>query len=221
MPRTLLKDLKEKVGEQVKIAGWVSVRRDQGKMVFFDFRDRSRIVQGVVLPSEELAMVVAKDIRAEYVVAASGLVNKRPEKNINPDVMNGDIELQIQALEILAKAEPLPFDMSQSGYNLDLPTELDHSEITLRHPRLQAIFKVQTVIIDAFREFMKSQDFFEFQAPAITPATAEGGAEVFEVKYFDKKAYLTQSPQLYKQIVMSAFERVFSVNKIFRAEQSR
>ena len=220
MPRTLLKDLKEKVGEQVKIAGWVSVRRDQGKMVFFDFRDRSGIVQGVVLPSEELAMVVAKDIRAEYVVAASGLVNKRPEKNINPDVMNGDIELQIQALEILAKAEPLPFDMSQSGYNLDLPTELDHRAITLRHPRLQAIFKVQTVIIDAFREFMKSQDFFEFQAPAITPATAEGGAEVFEVKYFDKKAYLTQSPQLYKQIVMSAFERVFSVNKVFRAEPS-
>jgi len=110
--------------------------------------------------------------------------------------------------------------MSLEGYNLDLATELDHRALTLRHPKLQAIFKVQSVIIDSFREFMKKNDFFEFQAPSITPATAEGGAEVFQVNYFDKKAYLTQSPQLYKQIVMTAFERVFSVNKVFRAEPS-
>lgn len=220
MPRTLIRDLKDKVGEAAKIQGWVSVRRDQGKMVFFDFRDRSGSVQAVVLPSEELAIAVAKEMRAEYVVTASGLINKRPEKNVNPDVMNGDIEMQVQTLEILAKAEPLPFDMSLEGYNLDLPTELDHRALTLRHPRLQAIFKVQAVIIDSFREFMKSQEFFEFQAPAMVPATAEGGAEVFKIDYFDKKAYLSQSPQLYKQIVMTAFERVFSVNKVFRAEPS-
>ncbi len=110
--------------------------------------------------------------------------------------------------------------MSESGYNLELPTELDHRALTLRHPRNQAIFKVQAVIIDSFREYMKAQDFFEFQAPSIVPATAEGGAEVFKIDYFDKKAYLSQSPQLYKQIVMTAFERVFSVNKIFRAEPS-
>lgn len=220
MPRTLIKDLKTKVGEAAKIQGWVSVRRDQGKMVFFDFRDRSGSVQAVVLPSEELAIAVAKEMRAEYVISASGLVNKRPERNVNPDVMNGDIELQVQTLEILAKAEPLPFDMSLEGYNLDLPTELDHRALTLRHPKLQAIFKVQAVIIDSFREFMKSQEFFEFQAPAMVPATAEGGAEVFQIDYFDKKAYLSQSPQLYKQIVMTAFERVFSVNKVFRAEPS-
>ena len=79
---------------------------------------------------------------------------------------------------------------------------------------------MQETIIDSFREFMKKNMFFEFQAPAITPATAEGGAEVFQVDYFGKKAYLTQSPQLYKQIVMSAFERCFSVNKVFRAEPS-
>jgi len=220
MPRTLIKDLNTKVGEAAKIQGWVSVRRDQGKMVFFDFRDRSGTVQAVVLPSEELAIAVAKEVRGEYVISASGLVNKRPAKNINPDVLNGDIELQVQTLEVLAKAEPLPFDMSLDGYNLDLPTELDHRALTLRHPKVQAIFKVQATIIDSFREFMKSQEFFEFQAPSIVPATAEGGAEVFKIDYFDKKAYLSQSPQLYKQIVMTAFERVFSVNKIFRAEPS-
>lgn len=219
MERTLIKDLGKHVGKSVLIRGWVNVRRDQGKMVFFDFRDRSGIVQGVVLP-ESAAMEVAKDVRNEYVIQVEGKVNKRPDKNINREVQNGDIELEITAMTVLAEAQSLPFDMSVEGYNLDLTTELDHRALALRHPRLQAIFKVQAVIIDAFREFMKSEDFFEFQAPTITPATAEGGAEVFEVDYFNKKAYLTQSPQLYKQVVMTAFERVFSVNKVFRAEPS-
>ncbi len=219
MERTLIQDLGARTGESVLIKGWVSVRRDQGKMVFFDFRDRSGTVQGVVLPNSA-AIEIAKTIRVEYVVAVEGIVNQRPEKNRNPKVMNGDIELEVTAITVLAEAEPLPFDMSETGYNVDLTTELDHRALTMRHPKLQAIFKVQAVIIDSFREYMKSQEFFEFQAPAITPATAEGGAEVFEVQYFDKKAYLTQSPQLYKQIVMTAFERVFSVNKVFRAEPS-
>jgi nondiscriminating aspartyl-tRNA synthetase len=220
MERILIKNLGEHIGKPATIAGWVAVRRDQGKMVFFDFRDRTGAVQGVVLPSEELAMAVAKDVRQEYVVRVTGVVNARPPKNVNPEVLNGNIELQVQAIEVLAPAEPLPFDMSLSGYNLDLPTELNHRALSLRHPKVQAVFKVQAVIIDSFREFMKSQDFFEFQAPTIVPAVAEGGAEVFEVKYFDHKAYLSQSPQLYKQLVMTAFERVFSVNKFFRAEPS-
>lgn len=219
MERTLVGELHTKKGQEVTIKGWVSVRRDQGKMVFFDFRDRSGTVQGVVLPKSP-AIETAKDIRVEYVVAIDGKVNERPEKNRNDKVQNGDIELEVTGITVLAKAEPLPFDMSADGFNLDLTTELDHRALTLRHPRNQAIFKVQAVIIDSFREYMKSQDFFEFQAPSIVPATAEGGAEVFQVDYFDKRAYLSQSPQLYKQIVMTAFERVFSVNKIFRAEPS-
>lgn len=219
MERTLIKDLHDCVGKDVCIKGWVSVRRDQGKMVFFDIRDRSGDVQGVALP-QSAAIDTAKETRLESVVAIEGKVNERPEKNKNPKVQNGDIELEITKLTILSQAETLPFDMSKDGFNLDLTTELDHRALTLRHPRLQAIFRVQAVIIDSFREFMKSQDFFEFQAPAIAPATAEGGAEVFEVKYFNHKAYLSQSPQLYKQIVMTAFERVFSVNKVFRAEPS-
>ena len=219
MERTLIGDLATHKGKAVNIQGWVSVRRDQGKMVFFDFRDRSGSVQGVVLPKSE-AIEAAKEVRNEYVVSVTGTVNARPEKNVNAKVQNGDIELEVAKIEVLAAAEPLPFDMSQTGYNLDLTTELDHRALVLRHPRVQAIFKVQAVIIDSFREYMKSQEFFEFQAPTIVPAVAEGGAEVFEVDYFDKKAYLSQSPQLYKQIVMTAFERVFSVNKIFRAEPS-
>ncbi len=219
MERTLIADLAGNKGGEALVQGWVSVRRDQGKMVFFDFRDRSGSVQGVVLPASA-AIETAKEVRSEYVVEVTGKVNARPEKNVNAKVQNGDIELEVTGITILAKAEPLPFDMSADGYNLELPTELDHRALTLRHPRNQAIFKVQAVIIDSFREYMKAQDFFEFQAPSIVPATAEGGAEVFKIDYFDKKAYLSQSPQLYKQIVMTAFERVFSVNKIFRAEPS-
>ncbi|MFA7309305.1 MAG: aspartate--tRNA(Asn) ligase [Candidatus Paceibacterota bacterium] len=217
--RTYIEHLSNKVGETVTIKGWVNVRRDQGKMVFFDFRDMTGAVQGVVLP-KSAAIETAKDVRIEYVVSVEGVVNQRPEKNRNPKMQNGDIELEVTGLIVLAKAEPLPFDMSETGFNLDLATELDHRALTLRHPRFQAIFKVQAIIIDSFREFMKSERFFEFQAPSIAPATAEGGAEVFQIQYFDKKAYLSQSPQLYKQIVMTAFERVFSVNKVFRAEPS-
>lgn len=217
--RTFIRDLKNHKGEEVTIKGWIQVRRDQGKMVFFDIRDFSGTVQTVVLPNSE-AIANAKETSQESVVSIKGKVNERPEKNKNPKVQNGDIELEVLGLEILAKSEPMPFDMSVDGFNLDLTTELDHRALTLRHPRLQSIFKVQAVIIDSFREFLKKQDFFEFQAPAIVPATAEGGAEVFKIDYFDKKAFLSQSPQLYKQIVMTAFERVFSVNKVFRAEPS-
>ncbi len=217
--RTLIRELKANLEKEVVIKGWVDVARNQGKVAFFDFRDRSGKVQGVVFGKPEVH-AVAQTLKQEWVVSVTGIVHARQEKMINEKVQNGDIELEITNIEVLAEADALPFDMSLTGYNLDLTTELDHRALTLRHPRLQAIFKVQSVIIDSFREYMKSQEFFEFQAPSITPATAEGGAEVFEVNYFDKKAYLTQSPQLYKQIVMTAFERVFSVNKVFRAEPS-
>ncbi len=218
--RIYIKDLKENVGQGVIIAGWVDVRRDQGKMVFFDMRDMSGRVQCVALPSRAEVIEKAKEFRSEWVLKITGLVNKRPEKNVKAGVLNGDVELEVTGIEVLAKAEPLPFDMSMDGYNLDLTTELDNRALVLRQPKVQAVFKVQETIIDSFREFLKKNNFFEFQAPAITPATAEGGAEVFQVNYFDKKAFLTQSPQLYKQIVMSAFERCFSINKVFRAEPS-
>lgn len=218
--RIFIKDLKENIGKEIMIAGWVDVRRDQGKMIFFDIRDMTGRVQCVTLPNHAEAIEKAKEARNEWVLKINGLVNKRPEKNVKAGILNGDIEIEILSIEILSQAAPLPFDMSLEGYNLELTTELDNRSLVLRQQKVQAIFKVQETVIDSFREFMKKNMFFEFQAPAITPATAEGGAEVFEVNYFDKKAFLTQSPQLYKQIVMSAFERCFSVNKVFRAEPS-
>jgi nondiscriminating aspartyl-tRNA synthetase len=218
--RKYIKDLGNFVGQEVVIAGWVDVRRDQGKLVFIDLRDMTGKVQCVVLPNHTEAMNAVKEVRNEWVLKISGIVNKRPEKNIKEGVVNGDIELEITQVEILSEAAPLPFDLSLTGYNLELTAELDNRSLVLRQPKIQAIFKIEETVIDSFREFMKKNMFFEFQAPSIVPATAEGGAEVFQVDYFGKKAYLSQSPQLYKQIVMSAFERCFSVNKVFRAEPS-
>lgn len=217
--RTYIADLAQKIGEEVTVSGWVHIRRDQGKMVFMDIRDMTGVAQCIVLPNSP-AIEIAKEVRQEWVLKMQGRVNKRPENNVNPGVLNGDIELEVLSIEILAKAAPLPFDMSLTGYNLDITTELDNRALVLRQPKVQAVFKVQETVIDSFREFMKQNKFFEFQAPSMVPATAEGGAEVFSIDYFGKKAYLSQSPQLYKQIVMSAFERCFSVNKVFRAEPS-
>lgn len=212
MDRTLVIDTVNKIGEKVHLRGWVAAVRDHGKITFIELRDRSSTIQcvGVDLPK----------LTPQSVVYIDGLVKTRPEKLVNPNIATGHVEIEIQDFKLVSKAHELPFDMGKEELNLDLPTMLDHRSLSLRHPKVRAIFEVQEVVIDSFREFMKQNDFFEFQAPAITPATAEGGAEVFKVDYFDKKAYLTQSPQLYKQIVMTAFERVFSVNKVFRAEPS-
>ncbi len=218
--RIYIKDLNQNIGQEVIIAGWVDVRRDQGKMVFFDMRDMTGKVQCVTLPSHAEAIEKAKTIRSEWVLKITGMVNKRPAKDIKSNFLNSDLEIEVLKIEVLSEAKELPFDMSLEGYNLELVTELDNRALVLRHPKVQAVFKIEETIIDSFREFMKKNMFFEFQAPSIAPATAEGGAEVFQINYFDKKAYLSQSPQLYKQIAMTAFERVFSVNKIFRAEPS-
>src|ERR1700733_7740615 len=123
MERTYIKDLKEKIGQEAKINGWVDVRRDQGKMVFFEFRDMSGKVQGVVLPNNKEALEVSKEIRPEWVLEVSGLINKRPEKNIQAGKLNGELEIEIKEIKILSKAKELPFEKDAE---LNLDTYLDN-----------------------------------------------------------------------------------------------
>jgi nondiscriminating aspartyl-tRNA synthetase len=216
MERTLIGELKNKVEQTVLLQCWVSVRRDQGKMVFFDLRDRSGIVQGVVLSKSE-ALETAKEIRPEFVVSIEGIVNRRPEKNINTEVQNGDIELEILKIEILARSRDLPFELS-ADVNID--TYLDYLPYTLRSEAPHAVFKVQAEILKAYRAFLNGEGFTEFQAPRLIGDDAEGSGEVFEVKYlYDKIAHLATSPQLYKQIMVGVFERVFTTGNVFRAEK--
>ena len=210
-------DLGSHVGETVSISGWIDVRRDQGKMVFFDFRDRTGLVQGVVLP-QSTALETAKETRQEYVVRVEGIVNKRPDKNITAGKQNGDVELEVTGIEILSKAQELPFDKDT---DLNLDTRFDYRPYTLRSQRDRDIFSVQAIILDAYRNSLKRQGLTEFVAPALVGGDAEGGAAVFKVGYYyDQTAYLATSPQLYKQIMVGAFERVFTIAKIFRAEKS-
>ena len=221
MERTLIGELGTHAGETVSISGWVDVRRDQGKLVFFDFRDRTGIVQGVVLPGKDEAaealMETAKSVRNEFVVRVEGIVNKRPEKNVQEGKVNGDIELEIKGIEVLAAAQELPFEPDAE---LNLDTYLDNLPFTLRSRRARAIFKVQAEIVRAYRAFLNSQGFTEFQAPKLIGDDAEGSGEVFEVPYFyGKTAHLATSPQLYKQIMVGALERVFAIGIVFRAEK--
>lgn len=215
--RTLIGELSGKAGETVLIQGWVDVRRDQGKLVFFDFRDRTGTVQGVVLPGDEALMEAAKAVRNEFVVSVEGIVNARPERNVVADKVNGGIELEIKGLKVLAAPQELPFEPDAE---LNLDTYLDFLPYTLRSSRARAIFKVQAEIVRAYRAYLVQEGFTEFQAPKLIGDDAEGSGEVFEVPYFyGKTAHLATSPQLYKQIMVGALERVFSVGIVFRAEK--
>lgn len=217
MERTYISDLRDHIGEEVVIKGWVDIRRNQGKMVFFDFRDVSGKVQGVVLPNNNEALEISKDIRHEWVIEILGKVNKRPERNVQADKQNGDIELEVLKIVILSRAKELPFEKDTE---LNLDTYLDTLPYTLRNDRSRAIFKIQATIMRAYREFLNSQGFIEFNAPKLIGDDAEGSGEVFKVPYFyNKTAHLATSPQLYKQIMVGVFERVFAIGNVFRAEK--
>ena len=221
LKRTLVSETPTLRNKEVLVKGWVRIRRDHGKLIFLDIRDRSGLIQVVVNPKvSKSAYQVAQTIRSEFVVEIVGRVNKRPKEAVNKNLPTGGVEVEATGIVILSKAETLPFDMGGEDLKLELPTLLDHRSLTLRHPKIAAIFKVQNVIVDSFRRFMQQNDFFEFQSPLIIPAAPEGGADVFAVSYFGQKVYLAQSPQLYKQILVGAFERVFTVTQIFRAEPS-
>lgn len=214
--RTLIGDLSQKIGEEVFINGWINVRRDQGKLIFLDFRDRSGVVQGVILPGSE-ATETGKTVRSEWAVEVKGKVNERPEKNKQAGKQNGDIELEILEIKVLGEAHELPF---ATDAELNLDTLLDYRPLTLRREREQAIFKTQHVLLTAFREYLNSQGFTEFQAPKIVGDDAEGGAGIFKIEYlYDQPAYLATSPQLYKQMMVGVFERVYAAGPQFRAEK--
>ena len=216
MTRTYINELEKYVGETVSIKGWINVRRDQGKLVFFEFRDMTGLVQGVVLPNKDELKEKIKPIRNEWVVEIIGKVNQRPERNIQEGKLNGSIELEVEDIIVLGKAKELPFE-KDAEINID--TYLDHLPLTLRRDTSKAVFKVQAQIVKAFREYLNSQNFTEFQAPKLIGEDAEGGANSFNVEYFGHTAHLAQSPQLYKQIMVGVFERVFSIGNVYRAEK--
>lgn len=210
-------DALAQTGQRVTLSGWADTIRDHKKVIFIDLRDVTGKIQCVATgPAAEQA----RNISPESVLKITGTINQRPENMVNPDLPTGTVEVAVESIEVLSPAQTLPFEVNKLDLDVTLPVLLDNRTLTLRNAKVRAIFKVQEVVIDSFRKALQAKNFTEFQAPVLIPETAEGGSEVFEVSYFDYKAYLAQSPQFYKQIMVSVFEKVFTVNKTMRAEPS-
>ncbi|MEK7570923.1 MAG: aspartate--tRNA(Asn) ligase [Patescibacteria group bacterium] len=219
--RILTAETPQHIDQEVLVQGWVHARRDHGKLLFIDLRDRSGLLQIVFNPrvSEE-AHKIAQTLRPEFVVSIKGKINARPERLVNAKIASGTVELEATQLEILAEAETLPFDMGGEELHLELPTLLDYRSLTLRHDKVRKIFLVQAAVAEGFRNAAKELDCTEIFVPTIAAGATEGGADVFKVDYYGHPAFMIQSPQLYKQMMVGVFERVSVITKAYRAEPS-
>ncbi len=210
--RTWAEDAKRRVGERVRLKGWVHTVRELGKLVFVVLRDRTGTVQCKIKGQKELA----KGLDEETAVELIGAVVEDPRA---PD----GVEVDVEEVRVLAKpVEPPPIQINRSldVIGMRLETILDHRALSLRHPEIGSVFKVRAELIWAFREFLRQQGFLEVQTPKIVAAGTEGGTALFPVQYFERTAYLAQSPQFYKQMLVGAgYERVFEVGPVYRAEE--
>jgi len=221
MKRLLIKSTTKIIGRKVRVCGWVDSRRDHGKLIFINLRDRSGILQIIFrlpLGNQQLT-TLAQKLRSEWVICVQGEIKKRPEGTENPEIETGKIEMTAEKLEVISMArEKLPLDISKKEMKIKLSTLLRERALTLRHKKNRAIFRVFESVLDAYRKVMKKLEFVEIKTPKIIGTASEGGANFFTFDYFGKKAFLAQSPQFYKQIGVGMFERVFEIGPVFRKE---
>ena len=206
--RTLVNELPSHIGEQVSLKGWVSQYRELKKFSFIILRDRTGYCN-IFVPKD-----IMVNILPETVVEITGIVKKEPQSKYN------GIEISAQKIDIISNTEVIPFPISREDDCPPFNTLNLFRPLTLRKEKERCIFKIQSEILFAFREFMRSQGFVEINSTKISAAGLEGGSEMFEVEYFENKMYLTQSPQFYKQMMVGVYERVFEVGKVYRAEGS-
>lgn len=201
--------------ESAEIIGWVHEVRDLGGLTFFLIRDRTGIIQ-VTIPKKKVPAEIveaARDVSRESVVRVQGKV-KAIEK------APGGREIVPEELEIISVAEsPLPLDVAEK-VPAEMDTRIDSRFLDVRKPRVRAIFAIRSVVTCAATEFLHSRGYINITTPKIVAAATEGGTELFPIAYFEKEAFMNQSPQLYKQMMMAAgFEKVFEIGPIFRAEE--
>ena len=217
MTRTVIRDLTDHIDEVVTIKGWLQILRDQKKMQFLILRDRTGLVQVAFYRPEnpELGEQISA-LGTEAALSVTGKVVK------NDVVKLGGLEIQLHDLVIENNAEaPLPFDPFDEENMPAIDYRMDWRYLDLRRKKNLLLFRVQTLLEHAMREYWIKEGFIEIHSPKIMGTPSESGAELFEVKYFERKAYLAQSPQFYKQMAMAAgFERVFEVGPVFRADPS-
>lgn len=218
MKRTLIKDLKNNIGKEVRIRGRIDTIRDQGKIIFLLIRDMSGIVQSVCwLGNGEVLFNKVKALTHESIVDIKGIVNEAKQ------VASGyEVEIKELIVDSLAQTPlPIVIEGEHSDNLTALDQRLDYRWIDLRSKKNHLMMEVATVMTNSMREYCLANGLVEIQAPRILGVASEGGANVFEVKYFDRKAYLAQSPQFHKQMAIAAdLENVFSIGPAFRAEKS-
>ena len=218
--RTSIKEIIKKVEEEVELCGWVHFRRDHGKLVFIDLRDRSGIVQIVFGPEVK----EAGDLRLEYVVKVLGKVAKRPEKLINEKIPTGAYEIQATGLEILNEAVELPMPLDTDGYEINEETRMKYRYLDLRRERLKNNLILRHKVVKYMRDFLSERDFVEIETPVLTKSTPEGARDYLVPSRTEKGNFyaLPQSPQQYKQLLMVAgLERYFQIARCFRDEDTR
>ena len=216
MERTYVKDIKNHLGKQVQLSGFAETIRKQGGIIFLILRDITGTIQTVVIKSNTEAFTTLQDLSLESVITIIG------EAKENTQAPNG-LEVFITSVEVLSKAEPeLPIPVDEKGESeTNLDTRLDWRYLDLRKPKNALIFKVWTLMDQVFSDFLTNKGFLQIHSPKLMSSPSESGAELFEVNYFDRKAYLAQSPQFYKQMAMSAgFEKIFEIGPVFRADPS-
>ncbi len=211
-----VEDVSNHIDKSVTIRGWVQTIRDQSKIKFMVVRDRSGVMQSVILSSAAQPFALISKLTTESVVALTG-------KAVSSKQAPGGVEIVAEYLEIISQADPqLPIQVIEKNVEeADMNIRLDWRWIDLRKPEKQLIFKTWTVMDQAFHNYLIEKDYIQIYSPKLINTPSESGAEVFEVDYFDRKAYLAQSPQFYKQMAMaSGFEKVFEAGPVFRAEPS-
>jgi len=211
MERIYIKEIfKNKKEEKVLVKGWVHETRELGKIKFLLLRDVTGIIQ--IVATKDNSEFKKMNQSRENVISVSG-------KAVKSKQAPGGIEIVPEKIEVIAEAEqPLPIDVSDFS-KTELPKRLDYRFLDFHRKRTQAIFKIQSIISTAFREHFINKGFIEFQPPSIISSASEGGTELFPVKYFEKNAYLAQSPQLYKQMVACSMEKAMTITPVWRAEK--
>jgi nondiscriminating aspartyl-tRNA synthetase len=208
--RTLSVEVAGRIGERVAVAGWLHVVRALGGLTFAVVRDRAGLVQAVTEDDADADLL--RGLGPESVLRLSGLVAREPRAPMG-------VEIRIAEIEVLSRAEELPLQINKRTITAGLDVVLDHRAVSARAPRARATFRVQHEVAASFAEFLAGQGFVGIHTPKIVCAGAEGGSDMFALDYFGQPAYLAQSPQFYKQIMVGAFERVFEVAPAFRAEK--
>jgi aspartyl-tRNA synthetase len=224
MERTLTNEATKYVGKSVRVFGWVDTRRDHGKLIFIDLRDRSGILQLVFNPENKSLHQKAQELRPEWVICVEGKVKERPKGMRNPKIETGKVELEAETLEILSKAETLPFSIDKAGYEINEEKRLKYRYLDLRRERMKKNLTVRQKVIQFMREFLIGEGFLEVETPVLTKSTPEGARDFLVPSRLQPGKFyaLPQSPQQYKQLLMVAgLEKYFQIARCFRDEDPR